>query len=351
MNQYARLKQTGSGAKIACDLRSDSVTRPDPAMREALAGAVVGDDVYGEDPTVLRLQEDMAARLGKEAALFFPTGTQSNLAALMVHCGRGDEAIVGDYYHIFRDEAAGASVLGGISLCPVPTETDGAISAETVTAAFKADDPHYARTRLLCLENTVGGTAIGVQQLREVSALARARGLKVHLDGARFFNAVRALNCKPEELGGVADTVSVCLSKGLGAPAGSVLAGDAASIGQARRHRKILGGGMRQSGVLAAAGLHALEHNISALDLDHRRAERLGEGLRALDAGNVRVCTNMVYFTPAAKDLAPLGDHMAANGILIGGQSPAIRLVLHRDVDDGGLDQAIEGFRSYFRAL
>ncbi|NOZ32654.1 MAG: low-specificity L-threonine aldolase, partial [Alphaproteobacteria bacterium] len=208
-----------------------------------------------------------------------------------------------------------------------------------------------ARTRLLCLENTVGGRAIGMDKLREVSTLARAQGIQVHLDGARFFNAVRALNCEPEELGGVADTVSVCLSKGLGAPAGSVLVGDTASIGQARRHRKILGGGMRQSGVLAAAGLYALEHNIKSLDDDHRRAERLGEGLRALDAGRVRVCTNMVYFTPAAEHLVPLGAHMAKNGILIGGQSPAIRLVLHRDVDDGGLDQAIEGFRSYFRAL
>lgn len=357
MNKYAQMKHTGT-ASCVCDLRSDTVTCPDDAMRDAIAEARVGDDVYEEDPSILQLEGEMAARLGKEAGLFFPSGTQSNLAAMMAHCARGDEIIVGKDYHVYSDEAAGASVLASISLCPVPTQPGGEIHPDIVAAAIKDDDVHYARTKLLCLENTVGGKAIGVDKMRAASAIAKERGLLVHLDGARIFNAISALNCKDKELdakelvtkklGAVADTISVCLSKGLGAPAGSVLVGDEATIKRALRHRKILGGGMRQAGFLAAAGLFALEHNIAGLKDDHRRAVSLGNCLTDLAVGDVEIHTNMVFFTPAPEHHAPLCAHMSGLGIRIGGQSPSIRMVLHRDVDDKALDHAIEGFKSYY---
>jgi len=355
MNKYAQMKHTGTAQNRVCDLRSDTVTCPDDAMRDAIAKARVGDDVYEEDPSVIQLEGEMAARLGKEAGLFFPSGTQSNLAALMAHCARGEEIIVGNNYHIYSDEAAGASVLAGISLCPVPTQPGGEIHPDIVAASIKDDDPHYARTKLLCLENTVGGKAIPIDKMRTASAIAKERGLLVHLDGARIFNAVSALNCDPgelgaKELGAVADTISVCLSKGLGAPAGSVLVGDEATIKRALRNRKILGGGMRQVGFLAAAGLHALEHNIADLMDDHRRAARLGNCLIDLAVGDVEIHTNMVFFTPAPQHHAPLCAHMTNLGVLIGAQSPSIRMVLHRDVDDGALDHAINGFLSYFRS-
>ncbi|VAW25233.1 Low-specificity L-threonine aldolase [hydrothermal vent metagenome] len=352
MNQYAQMKHTGT-ASCVCDLRSDTVTSPDDAMRDAIANARVGDDVYEEDPSILQLEGEMAARLGKEAGLFFPSGTQSNLAAMMAHCARGDEIIVGKDYHVYSDEAAGASVLASISLCPVPTQPGGEIHPDIVAAAIKDDDVHYARTRLLCLENTVGGKAIPVDKMRAASAIAKENGLLVHLDGARIFNAISALECEAnqlvaKELASVADTISVCLSKGLGAPAGSVLVGDAPTIKRALRNRKILGGGMRQAGFLAAAGLYALEHNITDLMDDHKRATRLGKCLTDLAVGDVEVHTNMVFFTPAPQHHAPLCAHMTNLGIRIGEQSPSIRLVLHRDVDDGALDHAIEGFKSYY---
>ncbi|MCF6327893.1 MAG: low-specificity L-threonine aldolase [Devosiaceae bacterium] len=348
MNQYAQMKHTGT-ASCVCDLRSDTVTCPDDAMRDAIANARVGDDVYEEDPSVIQLESEMAARLGKEAGLFFPSGTQSNLAAMMAHCARGDEIIVGKDYHVYSDEAAGASVLAGISLCPVPTQAGGEIHPDTIADAIKDDDIHYARTKLLCLENTVGGKAIPVDKMRAASAVAKENGLLVHLDGARFFNAVAALDCDPIELAEVADTISICLSKGLGAPAGSVLVGNSQTIKRAIRNRKILGGGMRQAGFLAAAGLYALENNITDLMDDHRRAARLGNCLTDLAVGDVEIHTNMVFFTPAPEHHAPLCAHMSDRGIRIGEQSPSIRLVLHRDVDDGALDHAIEGFKSYYQ--
>ncbi len=350
MNQYAQMMHTDAAQSCVCDLRSDTVTCPDDAMRQAIAEARVGDDVYAEDPSVLQLENEMAARLGKEAGLFFPSGTQSNLAALMAHCGRGEEIIVGNSYHIYCDEAAGASVLAGISIFPVPTQTGGEIHPQTVLASIKDDDPHSAQTKLLCLENTVGGKAIPVDKMRAASEIAREHGLLVHLDGARLFNAVSALGCEEKELGAVADTISVCLSKGLGAPAGSVLLGDDKTIKRALRHRKILGGGMRQAGFLAAAGLYALQHNITDLPDDHRRALRLGKCLTDLAVGDVEVHTNMVFFTPAPQHHSPLYVHMSDLGIRIGSQIPSIRMVLHRDVDDGALDHAIKGFRSYYRS-
>lgn len=343
-------RPNGSGGRPLCDLRSDTVTQPDAAMRRAMAEAEVGDDVYGDDPSVNRLEAEMAARLGKAAAIFFPTGTQSNLAAVLAHCGRGDEIIVGDRYHIYCNEGSGASVLGGVSLFSVPTDAEHALSADAVRGAVKADDPHYARSRLLCVENTVGGRTIPLDSMRAATGAARDSGLAVHLDGARFFNATTALNCAPDDLAGVADTISVCLSKGLGAPVGSVLVGDQDTLAGARRNRKLLGGSMRQSGMLAAAGLHALEHNIDGLAQDHARAVALSDALSALHVGEVTCHTNMVFFKPEQTDLAALRAEMAARDVLIGGQSPTIRLVLHRDIDDTGLTHVITAFTEVFEA-
>lgn len=353
MNLYGGLAEAETSAKaagaveIVADLRSDTVTRPDAAMRRAMAEAEVGDDVYGEDPSINRLDSQLAERLGKEAGLFASSGTQCNLCAVMSHCGRGDEALVGEFQHIYFDEAAGASVLGSVALWPLRQGLDGVIAPEAVTAAIKEDDPHFARTRLFCLENTFGGVALPLAPLRAASDAARAGGLGVHLDGARFFNAVAALGCAAHELADVADTVSICLSKGLGAPLGSVLVGDRERIGRARRIRKMLGGGMRQAGVAAAAGLHALERNIDRLADDHARAGRLAQALNALGAGEARLATNMVFYTPAPGAHTALRAHMAAAGVLIGAQEPEIRMVLHKDVDEAALGRIIEAFESF----
>ena len=241
------------------DLRSDTVTRPSPGMRAAMAVAPVGDDVYGDDPTVNRLQQSAAERFGSEAGLFFPTGTQSNLAALMAQCARGDEYIVGQEAHTYKYEQGGAAVLASIQPQPLENEQHGGIAVERIAAAIKPDDLHFAQTRLLALENTMGGKVLPLAYLQEVTAFAHSRGLKTHLDGARLFNAVVKLRIDPKTAAAGFDSVSVCLSKGLGAPAGSVLLSSREVIGAARRWRKALGGGMRQAGILAAAGLYALE--------------------------------------------------------------------------------------------
>jgi len=330
-----------------CDLRSDTLTKPGAGMREAMMSAPLGDDVYGEDPTVARLERELATRLGKGAAMFFPTGTQSNLAAVMAHCGRGDEMIVGDRYHLYCDEAAGASVLTGVSMVPVAMATDGGLDPDGIAAAIKVDDPHYARSRLLSLENTVGGRVLSLDRIDAGVQVAREAGLSVHLDGARFFNAVTELGCDARRLAAPMDTISVCLSKGLGTPAGSVLVGPQEMMGQLRRNRKILGGAMRQSGVLAAAGLYALEHHLPQLAEDHAHAARLAAALRETGIGAVSSHTNMVFLTPQAGDHGRLTQHMAEAGIKIGGQSPAIRMVLHRDVDDDALEAAIRAFQSF----
>ncbi|MEM7642535.1 MAG: GntG family PLP-dependent aldolase, partial [Pseudomonadota bacterium] len=247
----------------AVDLRSDTVTRPGAAMRAAMAEAVVGDDVYGDDPTVARLEAEVAARFGFEAALLLPSGTQSNLIAVMCHCGRGEEVLVGRGYHVDCAEARGTSVLGGIAVEPLALRDDQGIDPAVIAAAVKPDDVHYPVTRLLSLENSVGGRVVPLAVQAAAVAEARQHGLAVHLDGARVFNACVALDVAPAEMAAGVDSVSVCLSKGLGAPAGSVLAGSADLIARARRWRKILGGGMRQVGVIAAAGLHALEHHVA----------------------------------------------------------------------------------------
>ena len=312
------------------DLRSDTVTKPSPAMRSAMAAAEVGDDVYGEDPTVNRLQAACAERLGFEAGLFLASGTQSNLAALLAHCRRGDEYIAGQEAHAYRYEAGGAAVLGGIQPQPLPFEPDGTLDLNAIGSAIKPDDFHFACTTLVCLENTQGGKAIAPPYFSGARAFVDRCGLRLHLDGARLFNAAVALSVEAAELATPCHSVSVCLSKGLGAPVGSVLCGGRSFIAEARRWRKMLGGGMRQAGVLAAAGLYALEHNVQRLAEDHHRAERLAAGLEGLGVPAVQH-TNMV-FVPAAtvRRLAPA---LRQHGIRIDGE----RWVLHQDVDDAGV--------------
>jgi threonine aldolase len=331
------------------DLRSDTVTQPSPGMREAMAAAAVGDDVYGEDPTVNRLQERLAAMLGFEAALFAPTGTQSNLIGVMTHCGRGDEYIVGQDAHTYRYEAGGAAVLGSIQPQPLANQPDGTLLIEDIERAIKPDDPHYARTRLIALENTIGGKPLPLAYLREVVALAKRRGLALHLDGARLFNAAGGNVAAARELAAGFDTVSVCLSKGLGTPAGSVLCGARAQIGTARRWRKMLGGGMRQAGVLAAAGLYALEHNIERLDDDHRNAARLARGLAPIPGLKVETPqTNIVFVHIPPEHLPALRAHLDARRIKVT-LAPRTRLVCHLDVDEAMIDASIAALGEFFQ--
>jgi threonine aldolase len=344
----ARLVRRFGNSRI--DLRSDTVTLPSAAMRDAMAVAEVGDDVYGEDPTVNTLEARVAQMLGKEAALFVSSGTQSNLLAMLSHCGRGDEVIVGNDYHSYAAEAGGAAVLGGISPFPLQTNAGGGLDPMAVHGAIKPDDSHFAVSRLLCLENTVSGQVQETASVDAVAHVASAAGLAVHMDGARLMNAAVALG---EDVGAMvasSDSVSLCLSKGLGAPVGSVLAGSADFIARARRQRKLLGGGMRQAGMLAAAGLFALDHNIDRLIEDHRRADRLAQALsdlgrNGLEVGRAR--TNMVFVSHGAKNHGALHNHLQERGILVGGQSPAFRLVLHMGIDDQDLDRVIEAFDSF----
>ncbi|MBX2855156.1 MAG: low-specificity L-threonine aldolase [Rhodobacteraceae bacterium] len=321
-------------------------------MRAAMASAEVGDDVYGDDPTVNRLEAAAAAKFDKEAALFVSSGTQSNLVAMLAHCGRGEEVITGFGYHTFTYEAAGASVLGGIALHPIPPEADGGLDPDKIRTAVKPDDSHHPISRLLSLENTHYGKAIPLERIQAAVTAGREAGLMVHLDGARFFNAVTALKIEPAALAELFDTVSICLSKGLGSPAGSVLVGPADAIARARRWRKMLGGGLRQAGVLAAAGLQALEQNVAGLAEDHRRAEILATALReygqAWDAP-VAQATNMVFITPKTADHAPLRAHLNGRGLRLGGGEGSIRLVLHRDINDAKLDRAIDAFASFYK--
>lgn len=348
MSQYAQTPHAAVN-EVICDLRSDTVTRPDAGMRAAMAAAEVGDDVYGEDLTINRLEAVLAERAGKEAALFLPSGTQSNFVAVLAHCGRGEEVILGRGYHVYKYEAGGASALGGIVMDPLPVEADGGLSAADVAAAVKEDDVHHPISRLLSLENTHNGKAVPLARMDDCIAAARSAGLAVHLDGARVFNAVTALGCDLAEIAGRFDTVSICLSKGLGAPVGSVLVGPMELIGRARRWRKMVGGGMRQAGVLAAAGLYALEHNVTRLAEDHARAEELAAALRALGAGKVEQNTNMVFFTPEDGDNAALGQALAKRGVVISaGGSGAIRMVLHKDVSEAGFAAVLSGIEAHY---
>ena len=331
------------------DLRSDTVTRPSEAMRRAMASAEVGDDVFGDDPTVRRLEAETAGRLGKEAGLFAPSGTQANLLALLSHCQRGDEYIVGQQAHTYRYEGGGAAVLGSIQPQPLDFAADGTLDLARVAKAIKPEDFHFARTRLLCLENTVGGLALPMDYLGEAEDLVRARGLAFHLDGARLFNAAVKLGVPPEAIARPFDSVSVCLSKGLGAPVGSVLCGSRELIERARRWRKMLGGGMRQAGLLAAAGLYALEHNIERLAEDHAKAARLAAGLggiAGLEVDFAPAQTQMVFVRPGARGRG-LPAFLEERGILIAG-GETIRLVLHLDVSEDDIDPVLRAFEEFF---
>ena len=330
------------------DLRSDTVTRPTDAMRAAMAAAEVGDDVYGEDPTVNALQDRLAGELGFEAALFVPSGTQSNLVALLAHCARGDEYLVGMDAHTYKYEGGGAAVLGGIQPQPLAHASDGTLPLGAVEAAIKPDDAHFARTRLLCLENTWHGRPMPLDYLADARALCDRRGLALHLDGARLFNAAVEQGVPVRDIAGHFDSVSVCLSKGLGAPVGSVLLGSAALVAQARRWRKVTGGGMRQAGILAAAGLHALDHHVERLAADHDRAARLAAALSALGVEVTGQHTNMVFVQVAPASTASLVEHMARAGVRLSpGSEGKLRLVLHLDVDDAGLKRVVDAWAGF----
>jgi threonine aldolase len=317
-------------------------------MRRAMLEAELGDDVFGDDPTVNRLQARAAEIFGFEAALFFPSGTQSNLAALMSHCQRGEEVILGQEAHSYRYEAGGAAVLGSIQPQAIANRPDGTLDLAEVEAAVKPDDPHFARTRLLALENTIGGRVLSRKYIVEALGLAGRKKLATHLDGARIFNAAVHLGTSVKDLCAGFDSVSACLSKGLGAPAGTVLVGGTDFISKARRARKILGGGMRQAGILAAAGFYALENNVERLADDHRHAARLADGLRALDL-SVEVHTNMVFVRLPADTLGGVAEHLRSRDILVL-PAPRMRLVTHLDIDAAGVERALAAFESYFRS-
>ena len=335
-----------SSSESWIDLRSDTVTQPSAGMRAAMAAAPVGDDVYGDDPTVNRLQQVMAERFGFESALFFPTGTQSNLAALMSHCARGDEYLVGQDAHTYKYEQGGAAVLGSIQPQPLEHEPHGGIAIDRIAAAIKADDIHFARTRVLALENTIGGRVLPMDYVREATQFAHLRGLRTHLDGARVFNAIVKLKAEPRAVVSGFDSVSVCLSKGLGTPVGSVLLGAKDMIATAKRWRKALGGGMRQAGILAAAGLYALEHHVARLAEDHENAAFLADGLRDLGLTVTVPQTNIFYVEVPVRQVEPLGVHLLQRGVRasIGAQT---RLVTHLDVPRPKIEAALQAFRDY----
>ncbi|MDX2217646.1 MAG: low-specificity L-threonine aldolase [Burkholderiales bacterium] len=330
------------------DLRSDTVTRPGPAMRAAMAAAEVGDDVFGDDPTVNRLEAVVAERFGFEAGLFLPTGTQSNLVALMTHCQRGDEYIVGQDAHTYKYEGGGAAVLGSIQPQPLTNQPDGSLNLAEVARAIKPDDSHFARTRLLAIENTIGGKVLSLDYHRRAVAFCREKGLALHLDGARVYNACVKLGVAPAELCAGFDSVSVCLSKGLGAPAGSVLVGGKDYIKAARRWRKMVGGGMRQAGIIAAAGLYAIDHHVDRLAEDHANAARLGEGLARIGALKVApVQTNMVFVQVPPDAVAGLAAHLKATG-MVAIAAPTMRLVTHLDFSAAEVDRVVAAFAEFF---
>jgi threonine aldolase len=334
------------------DLRSDTVTRPSVAMRKAMAEAPVGDDVWGDDPTVTQLEELAAGMLGMEAALFVPSGTQSNLIALMSHCQRGDEYLVGQDAHTYKYEGGGGAVLGSIQPQPLAMAADGTIPLETILGAIKPDDFHFARTQLLCLENTSAGRVLPMDYIRDAADLAIRHDLGRHLDGARVFNAAVKLDIDVSEIAQYFDSVSVCLSKGLGAPVGSVLCGGRDFIKEARRWRKMLGGGMRQAGIIAAAGIYALEHNVARLREDHDNAALLARELATVDGLTLdmkRVQTNMVFITPQAGTGQALAEHLRSRDILVD-PGHTFRMVTHLDVNREAVLAAAAAIRNFYEA-
>ncbi|WP_287873299.1 low-specificity L-threonine aldolase [Aeromonas sp.] len=334
------------------DLRSDTVTQPTDAMRQAMLHAEVGDDVYGEDPGVNALEAHGARLLGKQAALFVPSGTMSNLLAVMSHCQRGEGAILGNAAHIYRYEAQGSAVLGSVALQPLPMQRDGTLAFDDIKAALAPDDAHFVQTRLICLENTHNGKVLPLSYLQEMGAFVAEHGLKLHLDGARLFNAAVASETAAAVIAAPFDSISICLSKGLGAPVGSLLVGSHDFIVRARRLRKMLGGGMRQAGILAQAGLFALEQHVARLADDHRRAKRLAEGLAALPGIELDlslVQTNMVFLRLREGESAPLLAFMKERGILFSGYGE-LRLVTHLQINDDDIEEVIDAFTEYLGA-
>jgi threonine aldolase len=329
------------------DLRSDTVTKPSAAMLAAMHAAEVGDDVWGDDPTVNRLQDYAAELFGYEAGLFAPSGTQTNLIALMTHCGRGDEYMVGQEAHTYKYEGGGAAVLGSIQPQPIINQPDGSIALADIAAYIKPNDYHFARTRLLALENTIGGRVLSSEYTQAATKLAHEKGLATHLDGARVCNAAVKLGVTLKEVVNGFDTVSVCLSKGLGAPVGSVLCGPKDFINQAKRWRKMLGGGMRQAGVLAAAGIYALENNVERLAEDHDNATLLAQGLAEAGLKTSTPQTNIVYVEVPAGDCTPLQTALEAAGIraAIGLNS---RLVTHLDVSRADVEHVVASVKRFY---
>ncbi|MDU2940551.1 MAG: low-specificity L-threonine aldolase [Enterobacteriaceae bacterium] len=328
------------------DLRSDTVTRPGRAMLEAMMTAPVGDDVYGDDPTVNELQRYAADLAGKEAALFLPTGTQANLVALLSHCERGEEYIVGQGAHNYLYEAGGAAVLGSIQPQPIDAAPDGTLPLDKVAAKIKADDIHFARTKLLSLENTHNGKVLPREYLQAAWEFTRSRGLGLHVDGARIFNAVVEYGCELREITQYCDSFTICLSKGLGTPVGSLLVGSHDYIKCATRWRKMTGGGMRQAGILAAAGLYALKHNVARLREDHDNAAWLAAQLKEIGADVMRHDTNMLFVRVGEENAAALGEHLRAQDILINA-SPVVRLVTHLDVSREQLEQLVAHWKAF----
>ena len=330
------------------DLRSDTVTQPTPCMLAAMHAAPTGDDVYGEDPMVNRLEAELATRLGFQAALFVPSGTMSNLLALMAHCERGEEYIVGQQAHTYKYEGGGAAVLGSIQPQPLEFQADGTLDLDQVKAAIKPDDFHFARTRLLALENTMQGKVLPLSYLAQARDFTRENGLQLHLDGARLYNAAVKLGVPAGEITQYFDSVSVCLSKGLGAPVGSVLCGTQAYIAKARRLRKMVGGGMRQAGILAAAGLYALDHQVQRLEQDHAHAAQLAEGLQAQGYTVEPVQTNMVYVQLNTR-ASEFKAFAAARGVTVTA-APRLRMVTHLDVDAAQVEQVVGVFADFTRS-
>lgn len=344
---------------MTVDLRSDTVTQPTAAMRAAMQAAPLGDDVFADDPSVNALQEKIAGLLGFEAALFVPTGTQSNLCAILSHCQRGDEYIVGQMAHCYRWEGGGAAVFGSVQPQPLNHQSDGTLALADIEAAIKPDDAHFARTRLLALENTLGGKLLPFDYVQQATALAKSRGLSRHLDGARLFNAAVAQAAQTgsnplaeaRRIAQCFDSVSVCFSKGLGAPVGSALCGSRELIARAHRIRKMAGGGMRQAGMLAAAASHALDHHVGRLAHDHALAKHLADGLAGIEGLQVEPPqTNIVFvdLTGAAREQsASLLKHLAGQGIQATGLY-RLRFVTHLDVDTAGVDKAVAAIRQFF---
>lgn len=334
------------------DLRSDTVTRPSDAMRLAMSRAEVGDDVYGDDPSVNLLEQEAAELTGKEAALFLPTGTQANLVALLTHCQRGEEYIVGQKAHNYLFEAGGAAVLGSIQPQPIDAAADGTLPLDVVASVIKPDDVHFARTKLLCIENTHNGKVLPLDYLQQAWVFTREKGLALHVDGARIMNATVALNVPLSTLTQYCDTLTICLSKGLGAPIGSLLCGSAEYVKQARRWRKMVGGGMRQAGILAEAARYALLNNVERLREDHDNAQWLANELSTIGVEVMApgAQTNMLFLKVPAHEAAQLGGWMKERGVLMSA-GPVTRIVTHLDVSRSDLEKLVSLWKEFKQSI